>query len=124
MKPILDASIASVRAFGAILASVCEEDPEGAKVALEVASGLAADLVRWQDFAYDPSDAALFRVSGMMRSRMATTSLTAYDAKLLGDLCARASALSGVSADAPQMKTFSLACRDVERAWHDETPRS
>lgn len=120
MKPILNAPIASVRAFGAILASVCEEDPEGAKVALEVASGLAADLVRWADFPYDPSDAALFRVSGMMRSRMTTTALTAYDAKLLGDLCARGSALSGLASDAPQMKAFSLACQDVERAWREE----
>jgi hypothetical protein len=123
IKTLLNSPLASVRAFGVIVPAVMQEDPEGAKAALEAATHLASGLQRWSHYPFEPRDAALLRVSSLLNARIATSALTTWDLWLLTDLCEKAMPLPlfGTHTETnPNCIAFDEACRFVESAWRDE----
>lgn len=123
IKTLLNSPLASVRAFGVIVPAVMQEDPEGAKSALEAATHLANGLQRWTDYPYEPRDAALLRVSSLMKARASTSVLTTWDLWLLTDLCEKAMPLPFFATEPetnPNCIVFEEAYKSLEAAWHAE----
>lgn len=119
-NPFATAPLASLRAFGAVIAATMEEDFEGRVEAARWSVILANSLADWKDMPWTGPDAGLAKVAELCRARSAVAELTAWDLACLGDLAVTASRLPWQvtleSKDA-NVVGFNAAVAQVQALW-------
>jgi hypothetical protein len=114
--------IASIRAFGAIIPAILDEDPEGARAALIYATRLAGHLQEWSDYPFQGPDAALNKIARLVRERTATTALTHHDIMMLTNAifeAHRIAPFSDLQEQSPEVRCFNTASDLIEDTWRD-----
>lgn len=127
VNPFATAPLASLRAFGAVIAAAMEEDFEGRVEAARWSVKLANALTVWKDMPWTGPDAGLAKVAELCRARTSAAELTAWDLACLGDLAVSASRLpwqATLESKDASVVGFNAAVAQLQALWAEpDQPR-